>query len=367
MHKKTILLWVATLGLTLAACGKTATQNPASSPKPATQKVLAQTDNTWQGTKYLSINVSKKGQLGKRNLQQQGAGLVTVSHGGKLDLGQAQQSYAAFKYQSSLNQVGATGKTKQYTLAQLNANLKAAHAGIKLTKISDLVFFKGNRLGYVVHKNKLYALALSYNYGTTGANDALYLYTRSGLTAPKKHLTDAQLNGRWSPLDTQESDASVLVQDGMLYRSENNGMFVFRTRVQDLRKLPAKQLYTTQFLSVLGTAANSGYAMPKATTRGANTNEYTYLFLTPTKMVKIGNGSVQTFTKSASTYSTIPAAFVHTLAQTANYKGLVPAVINQTGTNYFVGYYNTINGLTEAWLQNSTQTKTVDAQGKLVK
>lgn len=365
----------ASLGvLLLAGCSGQSQQSQKLSLRLQTKLVLAESENYWSTSKYSEIKVNKNGRLGKQSLKHSSTPTLMISHDGTINNATKQIHYAAFKQAMKQNEASAGNdgyEQRFFTLADLNVNLKEVHAGVTLKSFDDLVYYKNQGVGYVTKGNKLYALYLTYTYSKTlpmgTGSEAVMVATRGGYTTPKRHLTNAQLQGRWVSQDGSSDAASVVVDDGMMYW--HNAQQYCRTAVEDLRTENAATVYgSTSFQGALSYAMGEGYSIPRTTARAAGAENYTYLFIDKNTMVKLGYGSKQTFKKVTSDTSTpdVPSNIIQLFKDLDTKKtggANRAAVLSQLGSNYVVGFYDSINEVTQQHQQNKIVVKTVTATG----
>ncbi|WP_125705016.1 hypothetical protein [Lacticaseibacillus daqingensis] len=347
--------------LPLAACHQAQPASP--SPRAASQRILTRAETIWQQTTYYTSKAKATGALTTPTRHTATAGQTVTTHAGALGANRA-TTYAKLKATLTRTDKFSGTKTRPFTLAQLNAALKAAGAKVQLTSFKDLACFTHMSYGYLAVGHTLYGLPLSYAYGnqrdpTPTTADRVVVYRADIYQAPKRWLSDAAITGRWAAQDDRADQ--VVVTHGNLYRAERAGVTwsTYRVAIQSLKHIKAQTLYANLvFSNNQGLALSQNYAMPRATTRAGSDGTYLYLFLSASKLVRIGQGTVRTLTKISRdpTTTTPSAATIHLFeladAQGGDHYANVLST-DATGTTT-VGMVDAINRLTENAIQQNT-------------
>ena len=268
------------------------------------KQILNAKQTFWDSQANVTAQSSSKGVLSHYKYAKSESVVATpwIFHKGQLG-GYTRIGYTELKARLRQLSSGSTTKTHFATIKQLNRALAQAKAGLTIKKYSDLLYYRNGTVsvqstGFIARGNHLYALSMTYGSSSDelGDVDVAQIYTRKEYQAPRRHLSQAQIAGYWS---AGNYDA-VQVQDGQLFSVNSTSSMTSASRfnVQDLAKISTQKLYASNYATRVAEAMTVGYTIPQATSLVANDIEYTYLFLSANKMVRIKGNAVTTFTKS---------------------------------------------------------------------
>lgn len=268
------------------------------------KQILNAKQTFWDSQAKVTAQSSSKGALSHYTYAKSDSVGATpwIFHKGQLG-GYTRIGYTELKTRLRQLSAGGTTKTHFATIKQLNQALAHAKAGLTIKKYSDLLYYRNGTVsvqstGFIARGNHLYALSMTYGSSSDelGDVDVAQIYTRKDYQAPRRHLSQAQITGYWSASNYD----TVQVRDGQLFSINSSSGITSASRfnVQDLAKISTQKLYASNYATRVAEAMRVGYTIPQATSLVANDMEYTYLFLSANKMVRIKGNSVTTFTKS---------------------------------------------------------------------
>lgn len=272
----------------------------------ASRQILGARQTFWRQQGKVTAQASNKGHLQAFQYAQNATmGSTWIFHRGQLG-GYTRINYQELKarLRKTDAEAGSTGTAYHFaTIKQLNQALAKAKAHITIRHYSDLSYYRDGTVsvqnnGFIASGHHLYALSMAYGQSSAelGGVEMAQVFTDKGFTAPRHHLGNRQIAGNWVD---NEYDA-LQVRDGQLYVTGGSGNFtsVSRTNVEDLAKQSATSLYASRYPTQVATAMYAGYTIPQATARVAGDQEYMYLFLSSTKMVRLKDGHATVFHKS---------------------------------------------------------------------
>ncbi|WP_461225215.1 hypothetical protein [Lacticaseibacillus suihuaensis] len=367
-----MIKWLRITGLTVLVLALAGCQRgqDAQTVRRNSAKILNRAETLW--VEDATVTAALKGdQLTQVRVTQTTASPnVVTTRRGLLGAGTTKISYATAK-----RLMTATAKQQHQTmrlasLAALNRALTEAKAKFKLTGYNQLTTYKttGTQtalgIGYVAAGDTLYALSLGYDPAITDLPVAT-VYVSGQLKVPKTHLSNRQLAGRWV---SEDKTQQLRVTGDQLYHVQVTGTYtsVERFTIQDLRRQGVNTTYTGTFQAAQLAAAVLHYGMPKTTTRAASDGQATYLFLTENTMVKLSQGQVTPFTKTAKGHDTsrVPAEFAAVFAACDRQEGVNRALaVSPIAAHQYEITYNDPNRLTNVYNRSLNRYRFATVEG----
>ncbi|MFD1393757.1 hypothetical protein ACFQ3L_09285 [Lacticaseibacillus jixianensis] len=301
--RKWSLALVAFGVLFLAACHS---QTPPVSQQAArTKTVLKQKDNLWAEVATVSAMVSPSGQLSAEKAKKDTTLTPWISDRGVLyQVGtyKPTASYAAIK-QHAKKEVVVPKDYHVASIKQINATLAAMGAKTTIKHYRDLVYLAPSggttttqiKAGFLIEGSHLYVVNIDYTNGTAAAPVVRgTVYSNHYQYAASKRLKPDAVSGLWQSTTGQlamvRDQQVVTIQDGAFVRGQ----------LEDLSKQKVPALYqNTSFVLRQSQAAKLAVKIGRNSLASGDLWGNLYVFLSPTKMVQVTNGSVIVYTKQS--------------------------------------------------------------------
>jgi len=366
--RKSIFLMLPLLALLITGCSQPQTkQTKVNSVKPTTESLLKSASKTWTFSQSISSQQTSHGvsdtltasEVSKIDNQSS----WTASKGTLISTSVKYKQISLKKWQTDMRQhftKSAQAQIHLMTVPQINAVLKKLGATVKVTKLSDLVFFEtkvsGMTLpqGFIASGHHLYAINIYYrDTDKTTTIDRGQSFTDTATKKTTSAIALDRLNGTWIAPETTTSandTGKIMIKDGYLYQHRYDSFE--RSAIQSLGdyalvSLNQNTIYAAQKVN----AAQAGYQLTSKSVASGDSIGYLYLFTSANQLIRIGQGVTTTYqrTNALVAASDLPQTDVTIFEQMATLKpGEVASTITVKAGPPIVGMSDSIKYLTDA-------------------